>query len=63
MNKLGEAIAYAREEVGISQRELAEDINCPRTHISDIENGKRKPSNTTLKNIAYALGLEVDDFV
>lgn len=60
-NTLGESIAWIRENRGMSQQDLADDLQCSRAYISNIENGIRKPNHTTLKNIAEALAVEMEE--
>ncbi len=45
---MGELIRRAREEIGISQAELAEKIYRRQAAISDIENGRMEVNATTL---------------
>jgi predicted transcriptional regulator len=46
----------------MSQKELAERANVDRSYISQIENGKLKPSLSILERIAAALGCSLKDF-
>lgn len=58
--KLGELISNARENVGISQRELARRANMDCAEVSRIEAGKRlKPNVLYLKGIADTLKLSM----
>ncbi len=52
---MGELIRSAREEVGISQAELARLIYRRQATLSDIENGKTEVSSGTLALLAAAL--------
>jgi len=55
-----------REEKGISQAQLAKELNCSQNTISQYENGVREPDLCTVKKICkffdvtagYLLGLE-----
>jgi len=49
----------AREEVGLSQRELADRAGVAQSEIARIENGKREPSIPTLQRILAGAGLEL----
>lgn len=51
----------AREEAGITQKQLAELANVPQQTISAIENGDRMPGADTLYKLATALGKKMDD--
>ena len=52
---MGKLIRTAREEVGFSQRDLAELIYRRQAALSDIENGKMEPDATTLLLLSYHL--------
>lgn len=59
--QLGLTIAYYRKLQGITQMQLAEDVNLSRTHISNIEapNVRTSLSLDKLFDIADALGVPV----
>ena len=59
--KLGLTIAYYRKLHGITQMQLAEDVNLSRTHISNIEapNVRTSISLDKLFDIADALQVPV----
>ena len=48
-------IKNKRKEVGLSQQELADNIELNRSTLSLIENGKRKPSYEVMSRISKAL--------
>lgn len=48
-----------REELGISQKELAEKLNVSHTNIYNYEVGRTEPSLDMLKQIAAVLGVSV----
>jgi len=50
-------VVTLRQLCGLSQRQLAARMNCPRTYISKIENGKAVPTLHSLDRIAHALGV------
>ncbi len=52
---MGKLIRQAREERGMSQTELAEQIYRSRPAISEMETGKMEPDATTLAYLAGAL--------
>ena len=52
---MGEKIRAAREEAGLSQAELAEQIFRRRATVSDIENGKSELGTITLSRISYVV--------
>jgi transcriptional regulator with XRE-family HTH domain len=52
---LGERLRELREAANMSLRELARDVGVSAAFISDIELGKRYPSDDVLKRIAAVL--------
>lgn len=59
----GKTIAEARMKKGLSSIKLAEIVGCSRNYISEIQNGKKPPSPSTLLKICQALNLdELDMF-
>jgi transcriptional regulator with XRE-family HTH domain len=57
---LGEAIRVAREEVGISQAELARRIGISKNAMNDIETGHTDPRASRIVAIALALDVRTD---
>jgi transcriptional regulator with XRE-family HTH domain len=55
MNNLGEFIRQKREELDISLRELAKKIGVSAAFLSDIELGRRNPSDDVMKKLAREL--------
>jgi transcriptional regulator with XRE-family HTH domain len=55
---LGEAIRRSREELALSQEDLADAADMHITHLGGLERGVRNPSYTTLLKLAKALRLE-----
>lgn len=53
------AVAAARAQAGLSQKELAERTGIDQSDISKIERGVANPSVSTLERIAAALGGEL----
>ena len=61
---LSEVIKTAREKKGISQRELARQINVDNSTIAKIEKGKiKQPSEFVLMKIAKYLNLDAKDLL
>ena len=52
-----------REELGLSQTELAQKIGTGHSNISGYENGKRVPHPYTRRKLAKALKCKPEDFV
>lgn len=50
-----QSLKEARKQLGLTQAEVAERANLPRTTISKVESGKYNPTINTLMSIAAAL--------
>lgn len=57
-----ENIKKYRMMKGLSQTELAKELESDRSYINQIENGKVTPSLALLERIAAALGRNLKDF-
>lgn len=53
-------LAELRRQAGISQRTLANALNCSQNMISHWENGSRDPNTDTLKAIADYFNVSID---
>lgn len=62
MMELGEKLRLARQEAGLSQRQLCGDV-ITRNMLSQIENGTAKPSMATLQYLASRLGKSMGFFL
>jgi transcriptional regulator with XRE-family HTH domain len=60
---LGINIKKRRSDAGLTQEQLAEKAGCSTRQISDIENGKAKPSLEVIVSIANTLNVGVDRLV
>lgn len=60
--ELGRRIRLAREGCGLTQDELAQQVQLSRVAITQVEQGKRGVSGLELGRIAYALGRDIGDF-
>lgn len=49
------ALLRARRRLGLSQRQVARRIPCPRTYVSKLENEKASPTLSSLERVAHAL--------
>lgn len=61
MKTLGERIRERREELDLSLREFAKKLACSAPFISDVELGRRFPSEEMLDQIARVLKLDIDE--
>lgn len=52
-----------REHRGMNQTDLAKASSVHRVHLAHIESGRRSASVDTLKKLAAALGVTLDDLV
>lgn len=59
--ELGRRIVAAREAKSISQMKLAEESGIDRSHMGYIEQGRRRPTISTLYKIVTTLGLSLED--
>ena len=57
---IGKRIKSAREKKGLTQEQLAEQVNLSPMHISVIERGNKLPRLETLINIATVLDVSAD---
>jgi transcriptional regulator with XRE-family HTH domain len=58
---LGQRIRELREERDVSLRELAKKLGVSAAFLSDIELGRRYPSEENLKDLARMLGVSFDN--
>ena len=61
--KLGQNLKRIREEKGMTQGDICRALDIDRGFISSIENGKRNPTLSTIKKIADAVGVSVDELL
>jgi len=60
---LNYAITKRREDLGLTQKELAAKTGLSYSFINDLENGRRKPSLESLDLIANALDTSVPELM
>ena len=60
LRAIGARIKAARERAGITQEDLAAELEMSPTHISVLERGLKAPKLETLVNIANALHVSSD---
>jgi transcriptional regulator with XRE-family HTH domain len=61
MEGIGPFIRQRRDELDLSLRELAKRLDCSPAFISDIELGRRHPSDKVLMEIAKILKVKVEE--
>lgn len=60
---LGAAVAARRNELGLSQLQLATDSGQHQRYLSNIETGKRNPSYASLRRLATSLDLTTSELI
>ena len=60
---IGNNIKYFRKESGMTQDELAEELNVTRQALSNWERGKTEPDIETLTKIAEILNVSVEELI
>ena len=58
-----ENLKYAREQKGLSQKEVSEKIGVAKSTYSLYESGNREPNVQTIKKIADVLGVSADELL
>ncbi|OYV27448.1 MAG: DNA-binding protein [Parcubacteria group bacterium 20-58-5] len=61
--KLGSNLKKIRTKKSISQGDIARSLNVARSFVSDIENGKRNPTLTTITKLAEAIGVSTSELL
>ena len=57
--RFGTAVKFRREELGLTQEDLAEKAGIHRTYLSDIERGTRNLSLINIEKLAAALSVSM----
>jgi len=57
---LKDRLRILREEIGLTQKELAEKMNIAKTTYNNYETGKREPDKETLKRFAAFFDCSID---
>lgn len=63
LGKLGDAIRTRRQSIGLSQEALADAAGINRTHMGEVERGKRNISFMGVAKIAKALDSKVSELI
>ncbi|MBB5218729.1 transcriptional regulator with XRE-family HTH domain [Treponema rectale] len=61
-NAVAETLRELRQKKGVSQEKFADAIDSHQVYISEIENGKKIPSLTTLYKAAHYFDLSLSEF-
>lgn len=60
---LGRAVKARRQELGLTQEQLANDTELHQRWISNVETGKRNPSYASLRRLAAGLDLSASELI
>jgi transcriptional regulator with XRE-family HTH domain len=60
---LGLAVKRRRQELGVTQEQLANDTGLHQRWISNVETGKRNPSYASLERLAAGLELATSELI
>lgn len=63
LNLLGMNLRKKRDQLKISQQELADNSNIAKSTVQRIEKGELNPSITTLKHISDALKIDISELL
>jgi transcriptional regulator with XRE-family HTH domain len=63
LEKVGARVRFVRQRSGKTATQLAALSGLPRSHISDIERGKRNPTLQTMDRIAQGIGCTLRDLM
>jgi len=61
LDKLSKRLIDLRKENDLTQAKLAQETKLDRTALANIENGRRRPTITTLYKISVALNMKIED--
>lgn len=61
--KLGDNIRRIRLEKGLTQIELSKKLKVDRSYVSNVEQGKKNPTLTTIEKIANVLRVSTDELL
>lgn len=59
--RFGDAVRTRREELGLTQEDLADKAGIHRTYVSDIERGSRNVSLVNIERLAGALSVKMSE--
>lgn len=60
---VGQNIAKARKRKKLTQVDVCVELKMDKPYLSSIENGRQNPTLLTLKKLADAIGVEVEEFL
>ncbi|WP_293302315.1 helix-turn-helix transcriptional regulator [Pedobacter sp. UBA4863] len=63
LKKIGQRIKDLRKEKGVSQIELAVELNYEKSNMSRLESGRVNPRIFTLYKVAQALQVDLEEII
>jgi len=63
VQKFGKRLKELRLKMKMSQGDVAKKMSVDRSYISGLERGKRNPSLLSLKKLAKAIGVDINELV
>lgn len=61
--RFGTAVKFRREELGLTQEDLADKAGIHRTYLSDVERGTRNLSLVNIERLAAALSVSMSELL
>lgn len=61
--RLGSNLKRIRVDKGLSQVDVARELDVGRGFVSNLESGKRNPTLSTITRLAQALGVTTDELL
>ena len=63
LSAIGETLRAARNERGLTLRQVAEGAHVSISYLAEIERGEKDPSSRVLESVAEGLGVEMGDLL
>jgi transcriptional regulator with XRE-family HTH domain len=63
LKNVGNKIAQLRKQKKLTQEYVCTELEMDKPYLSSIENGRQNPTLLTLKKLADAIGVEVNEFL
>jgi len=57
---IGERIRFLRKSMGLTQKEFAKKIGITQGYLTEVESGKKQPSEKVLKLISHTFGVSYE---
>jgi transcriptional regulator with XRE-family HTH domain len=63
MQRFGEKLRTLREQRGITQQQLADELGFSQVYLANLELGKKKPNVELLLKLSVLFGVSVDEMI